>query len=112
MTALQIVTIAAVAVGVLIVILSMVLSENALTTKKEKARNAEREEKARKEFDDYLESKMDEIRQSIAAFEQETFGVLSKNAVHSIEVASNEAVEKIEAKTEEVKKQMDDLFEN
>lgn len=111
MTGTQILILALLVIGIAAVIVSSFLSETALATKKEKEAAEAKQAEAKKEFDNYLEEQMKEIKEKIEAFEKETFETLSKNAAHDIEVASNEAVEKIGNKTEEVKKQMEELFE-
>lgn len=111
MTGTQILILALLVIGIAAVIVSSFLSESALATKKEKEEAEAKKAEAKKEFDNYLEEQLKEIKEKIEVFEKETFETLSKNAAHDIEVASNEAVEKITNKTDEVKKQMEELFE-
>lgn len=112
MTGMEIFIIIAVALGVVAVLASIFISENTLTTKKEKQRLEEKEAKAKEEFDKYLETQMNSIKEKIEKYEVETFSTLTKNASHDIEVAANEAVKNIGDRTDEVKKQIDELFEN
>lgn len=112
MTGLQIIIIVALALGVIAVVAGTFISEDKMTTKKEKQRLEEKKEEAKQQFDTYLQEQMEEIKKKIEEFEVETFSTLSKNASHDIEVTVNEAVAKIEDKTESVKKQIDELFDN
>lgn len=111
MTGTQILILVLLVVGIAAVIVSSLLSETALATKKEKQHMEEKKAEAKKEFDNYLEEQLKDIKERVEAFEKEMFDTLRKNAAHDIEVASNEAVEKIGNKTDEVKKQMEELFE-
>ena len=112
MTGTEVFIIVALVLGVAAVLASVFISESTFATKKEKQKLEEKEAKAKEEFDKYLETQMEEIKAKIEKYETETFSTLTKNASHDIEVVANEAVEKIGNRTDEVKKQLDELFDN